>query len=389
MGQVQLTGLDRLRYHEKVIRADEIDGKSHETVDPDETVPAQAESSPRISRATSLSSLTNDVNKVRRNENFIISRLFKEATAISSGSISESSFDEKYTLDHPPELRPNSLAEETGWPSAASTRTPAEGKVNFNMQISDKNGNGLVSAGYLHELTRGPDDVFSVSAKSGKSGKSSKFSTGFLTYVNDKYQYSSRRKKLLVCFFLCIFLFLAVVSGVMTVMSLTGSFRASNPDTIEAGGPAVVQHMPQNELGPFRDVTIDATLANNNPKNDYNTGNDADIPTVMPVKNDVWSGDKYEINTAENTTKIKITSSTSPTIAPSSSSPSEFQNDGGLFDLPSPTRMHVSLDPSPRPATKYPSGEFTDAPVTSHPIYNPSREATVAPATPRPSYAPT
>lgn len=297
----------------------------------------------------------------------MISRLFKEATAVSSGNDCESSFDEKYTLDHPPQLRTQSFADETGWPSVASTRTPAGDKVAINMQISGQHGNDIVSVGYLNELTRGPGDIFSVSAKSGKSNK---FSTGFLTYVHDKYQHSSRRKQLLVWSFFCVFLFLAVVSGVMAVMAVTGSLQVTDHETNnEVSGPMVVQQFPQKEVGPSKDVAVDVALASSNSEFHNETDNAADIPTAMPVKTAEWSGNKYEITTDENTTKMKFT--ISPT-ASSSTSPSEFRYHGSLFDeSASPSRKPVTRYPSPQPATINPPKEPTYAPATSRPTYAP------------------
>jgi hypothetical protein len=358
LGQVQVFELDHLNVDQE--RGRDYAGNSDDTIDPDEDDELPSMKPPQLSRKSTLSSLTDDVDRVyNQNGQFVISRMIRPTAVKDSLSIDESSFDERYTLNHPPlALEPSSpeSVNWAGWPSMASTRTPPEDKIAIDMQSPGKVHRSIVSLGYLHDLTRPLDysNVGTLAETTLPSGSNSKCSVGFVTYAYNKYAQSSVRKKVAVLSSVGVILLLIIVSCIM-------GFDRYNLDP-------VVHELPQ----PDEDTeTLNSAIGNEtlaiaaSDLADMEQGIFSGIPTGHSVGTNIESDVRNEsVQVLGNETHV---STTIPTSSGYSISPNvEGFNQGDFSSWPqlTPTSQPTSLGSHSRsPSQQSVANIPTDAPT--------------------------
>lgn len=300
--QVHIVGLDQLNQNK------EEGSGSSDTIDADEPMPL-IKSPPPVSRNTSLSSLTNDLSRTMPNAKFVATGMMNQTMTPSEN---ESSFDERYTYNHPPLSQPtlNSTIA-TGWPSIASTRTPEEDKVEIDMLTPGRNREiASIGYSYLKDLTRGPDER-TVESLSGKTSKS-RCSIGFLTYARDRYVGSSTKKKVLIWSF---FGALTTLLAISLAVGFAGSTnRGAKQDT-----RPLFEELPQtgnSSLESLRDVPPGVVLSSA-------TGDDA-VDNASTIESGVYESGSATVSNDTISTLIP------PTTSNGSINPNQFRDNEGL-----------------------------------------------------------
>eukprot|EP00956_Cyclotella_meneghiniana_P042004 scaffold248282_cov89-Cyclotella_meneghiniana.AAC.2 len=179
----------------------------------------------------------------------------------------ESTFDERYTYNHHPFGPTVSFESINGlaWSSSiASTRTADIDKIAIDIN-SPARHKSIMSMGYLKDANQpfGDINIESLrqpySFKSGKSGKNSKssYSIGFFTYVQIRYDRSSRKKKMLIWLFFGVCICLFAIS--IAVGLSKGQTSKIDPDK------EVVEQLsqPENAALEIRDASSDSFLSEN------------------------------------------------------------------------------------------------------------------------------
>lgn len=130
----------------------------------------------------------------------------------------ESTFDEVYTYNHPPFGKMKMDSSESidnlaSSSSIASTRTADIDKITVDIHRLGRNKR-IMSMGYLEDSNYRFGDMKKVQSPKQRYSFKSNYSIGFFTYMQNRYDGSSRKKKMLMWSFfgVCISLFAALIA---------------------------------------------------------------------------------------------------------------------------------------------------------------------------------